>query len=192
MMCLKTLQPQTLPVNHPQRLVQDGVPHQTTLKMTVVGMMNQLPVKVVDLVEDLVPAEEHSVQDSQMVMTVVLVGEGAVVAEVVVDFAIQMEMMIPFHHEVAVGGVEDLAEVIQIMTVIVVATLAAQEVALEVEDLNHPMKMEMMTLVGLVVEEVDLEEGEVALPQQMMMIQDLVVKEAVVEDLEAGEVGLTQ
>ena len=179
MTCLKTQLPQTLQRNHLQHLEQDGAQHQTMLKMTVGGMMTHRPVKVVDLVQDLAQAEEHSVGGCQTEMTVVLVEEEVVVAEAGVDSVTLMETMIPIHHEVAV---EDSAEVIQKMTRVAVVGLVALEVALAV-DSNHPMRMETTKMIILVVvevsevEEVDLEGTEVA---PRMMNQDLDLEEGVV------------
>ena len=175
MTCLKTLQPQTFQRNHQLRLEQDGVQHQTMLKMTVGGMTTHRPVKVVGSApQDLVQVEEHLAGDCQMEMIMVLVEEEVVAAEAEVDSVTLMEMMIPFLHEVAVADAEDLAEAIQTMMTVAVVALAALEVA-SVVDSNHPMKMEItkMTIVVVVVSEVegvDLEETEVALK---MMNRDL-------------------
>ena len=183
MTCLKTPRPQTLQGNHLPRLVQDGAQHRTMLKMTAVGMTIHRPVKVVDLVlQDLVPAEEHLVGDYQMEMTVVLVEEEVVAAEAEVDFVTLMETMIPIHHEVAVVAVEDLAEVIQKMMRVAVVTLVALEVALV--GLNHPMKMETVSLVDLVEEE-DLNH-----PMTTEMMVVVVVSEVGGVDLEGTEVAL--
>ena len=180
MTCLKTPRPQTLQRNHLPRLVQDGAQHRTMLKMTAVGMTIHRPVKVVDLVlQDLVPAEEHLVGDYQMEMTVVLVEEEVVAAEAEVDFVTLMETMIPIHHEVAVVAVEDLAEVIQKMMRVAVVALVALEVALV--GLNHPMKMETVSLVDLVEEE-DL--------NHPMTTEMMVVSEVGGVDLEGTEVAL--
>ena len=134
------------------------------LKMTVVGMKTQQPVKEVDSVlQDLVPAVGHLVVDYQMEMTMALVVEEVVVAGGGVDSVTLMETTIPFRHEVAVAAGEDLAEATQ-KTMRAVA-LVILGVALAV-DSNLPMKMEMMRITAVEaseVEEVDLGTKEVDL-----------------------------
>lgn len=193
MTCLMTPRPQTLQRNHQQRLEQDGVQHQTMLKMTVGGMTTQRPVRVVDSVtQGLVQVEEHLVGDCQTEMIMVLVEEEVVAAEAGVDSVTPMEMMIPFLHEVAVADAEDLAEVIQTTMKVAVVALAGPEVASV--DSNHPMKMETMKMTTPVVEVVSevggvvLEGTEVA---QKMTNQDLDPEEVEV-DLAGEGVDSTQ
>ena len=119
-----------------------------------------------------------------------LVEEEVAVDAVGVDYRTLMETTILSHLEVAVVVVEDLVEVIQTMVTKAVVDLAAPEVDLVV-DLNHPLKMEMITREVSEEEEVDLEGTGVALTLQETTIQDLVTEE-VVEVLEAEEVDLIQ